>query len=85
MNIAVHAIAANRRTAKKLAAKLHEGVRGQRWETLVAYPQGNDYIIVKATNNSWWAGLEGPTTVAPIRMHGHRQPKIWWWHGVEVV
>ena len=85
MNIAVHAIATNRRSAKKLAARLHSAVRGKRLQTLVAYPTGRDYSVVKATNDGWWNGLEGVTTVAPVRRHGSRTPLVWWWHDVEVV
>lgn len=85
MNITVHATAASRRSAKKLAAKLHAHVRGQRRQTLVAYKVGNDFGVVKATNEGWWNGLNGVTSVAVCRRHGGRTPLVWSWHDVEVV
>lgn len=85
MNIAVHATARNRRAAKKLATKLHANVRGQRYQTLVAYKVGKDFSMVKATNDWWWNKLEGVTTVAICRRFGVRTPLIWGWHDVEVV
>ena len=81
--IAVHAVATNRRSAKKLAARLHESVRGSMRQTLVAYRVGRDFSVVKATNEMWWSGLDGVTTITPVRHHRYRQPRVW--HDVEVV